>query len=583
MSLCSALKPMRNFVLLLLAFLAACQQTTPTDDETAPAATQVLLANGTISELPEVDAHRQALEQARLSEQIVLPLSGLQGAAARAQELARLHPFLQENLRSDDGNHLRAEVFSVFPLRQSDLSTQWARCRPEPCMRVEIYDYARNRTLIAVVDPELGEVLSWRAELSTQPELPEHLKQLATLIAIRSPEVSEALGGIKPEAEAALMASTKSALNGTRCERSKHLCVAPTFVQGNIAIWAIVDLTDLKLVGVQWTELGMRDPLPPTEQSLSDAALMAGYCERNTELKRAGWQLNYMLTASDGLRISEVRFNGIPVLNSAKLVDWHVSYSEREGFGYSDAVGCPNFSSAAVIPFAPPSVRPLQENGVAVGFELVQEFRSAGWPGPCNYSYRQSYQFFDNGSFRPTATSIGAGCGSDGTYRPVLRIEPAGDGWVFSAWDGKDFATIDNERWLAPEAAVASNGARFGMRNAQLNYQIIPGRGQFADGRHGDSEWFYLTARHADRDEGASDMLTIGPCCNSDFAQGPEKFIDSPPEALGGQAVLWYVPQLKNATEAGKENCWARSELQSGVYQVHAYPCTGGPLFALKP
>ena len=583
MSLCSALKPMRNLALLLCVFLAACQPQAPSDVETAPAATQTLLASGAVSDLPEVGAHRKALEQARLSDQVVLPLSGLVGVAARAQDLARLHAYLQKSLRRADGNNLRAEVFSVFALRQSDLSTQWPSCRPEPCMRVEIYDYSRNQTLIAVVDPELGEVLSWRAELSTQPELPEHLKELATRIAISSPEVSEALGGIKPEAKAALMASTKTALNGTRCERSRHLCVAPTFVQGNIAVWAIVDLTDLKLVGVQWTELGAHEPQPPTEQSLSDAALTARYCQRNSELQEAGWQLNYMLTASDGLRISEVRFNGVPVLTSAKLVDWHVSYSEREGFGYSDAVGCPTFSSAAVIPFAPPSAQPLHENGVAVGFELVQEFRSAGWPGPCNYSYRQSYQFYNNGSFRPTATSIGAGCGNDGTYRPVLRIEPAGSGWVFSGWNGKAFAPINSERWLAPDASVASNGARFGLRNSQLNYQIIPGRGQFADGRHGDSEWFYLTARHADRDEGASDMLTIGPCCNSDFAQGPEKFIDTPPEPLSGQAVLWYVPQLKNATEPGKENCWARSELQAGVLTVRAYPCTGGPLFALQP
>ena len=124
-------------------------------------------------------AHLGALEQARLSTQVVLPLSGLVGAAARAQDLARLHPYLERNLRGADGNNLRAEVFSVFALRHSDLSAQSPSCRPEPCMRVEIYD---------------------------------------------------------------------------------------------------------------------------------------------------------------------VRFNGIPVLTSAKLVEWHVSYSEREGFGYSDAVGCPNFA-----------------------------------------------------------------------------------------------------------------------------------------------------------------------------------------------------------------------------------------------
>ena len=37
-------------------------------------------------------------------------------------------------------------------------------------------------------------------------------------------------------------------------------------------------------------------------------------------------------------------------------MDWHVSYSKIDGFGYSDAVGCPEFSQAAVVAVSDPKV-----------------------------------------------------------------------------------------------------------------------------------------------------------------------------------------------------------------------------------
>jgi hypothetical protein len=291
-----------------------------------------------------------------------------------------------------------------------------------------------------------------------------------------------------------------------------------------------------------------------------------------------GWQLNYMLTASDGLQISQVNFQDKPLLESAKLVDWHVSYSEREGFGYSDAIGCPSFSSAAVLPFVAPSVTELRQAGQVVGFKLEQEFRSLGWPAACNYSYRQSFEFYADGSFRPTAASIGAGCGNDGTYRPVLRIAPAGAGWQLSTYSDAGFQAVSNERYFAPDDSVDSSGARFQLRNSAFNFQIEPGRGQFANGR-GDFAWAYVTKLVPERDEGASDLLTIGPCCNVDYHQGPEAFIDAQPEKLDGKLVFWYVPQLKNDTREGQEYCWARNVIAAGVVKTEAFPCVAGPMF----
>jgi hypothetical protein len=570
----------KRIVLTLCVYLYACTPVPQISDISTPSKTlQFQLATPTDAS-PDVLAYEKLLIDNTLP---ALALS-LTSEPAAAQALALAHPPLAAQLQID-GKKLRAEVMAITPLRVSDLTDDVAACKTNRCFRVEVFDFARNTTLIGTVDLTLQKMLSWRADPGHQPEIPERLKTLAIQLAIQSAEVKEALGGVAPHFSDAQMAGTKSALNGTRCERSQHLCVAPTFVQGNIAIWAIVDLTDFQLVGVQWTDVGDRIDAKislPTEQSLSDAAIMARYCEKNTALERMGWKLDYMLTASDGLRISNVSFHGKPLLDSAKLVDWHVSYSEREGFGYSDAVGCPSFSSAAVLPFRAPSVSEIKtdtvKNSSVAGFKLEQEFRSLGWPGACNYSYRQSFEFYADGSFRPTAASIGAGCGNDGTYRPVLRIEPYGTDWRFAAHNLDRFERIPQERYFAANGAVDASGARFRLRNPNFNFQIEPGRGQFALGR-GDYEWAFVTAKRAGRDEGSSDLLTLGPCCNTDFHQGPEAFIDATPENLDLGLVFWYVPQLKNDTREGAEYCWARNQIVHGVVQAQAFPCVAGPMF----
>ena len=568
-----------NFKRILIASTVICLYAC-TPSPPAPNASQVQpqsqLAAPAIA-LPEVLVYQKLLLDNPLP---ALPLE-LSGEAAAAQTLALAHAPLAAQLQMQ-GNKLRAEVMAVYPLRITDVRPDIESCRLNRCYRVEVYDFARNTTLVGTVDLTVRRILNWRADAGRQAEVPMRLKNLAINLAISSNEVREALGGIAPKFSDAQMASTKSALNNTRCERSKHLCVAPTFVQGNIAIWAIVDLTDFKLVGVQWTNVGERaeaaQTAPPTEQSLSDAAITANFCEKNTVLERLGWKLDYLLTASDGLQISDVSFQGKPLLSSAKLVDWHVSYSERDGFGYSDAVGCPSFSSAAVLPFTAPSVTEIIENGKTTGVKLEQEFRSLGWPGACNYSYRQSFEFYADGRFRPTAGSIGAGCGNDGMYRPVMRIEPDGKNWAFETHNQDRFEPVLLERYFDANGATDATGARFRLKNSAFEFQIEPGRGQFALGR-GDNEWVYVTTNKPGRDEGSSDLLTIGPCCNKDFRQGPEIFLDAQPEALNGSLVFWYVPQLKNDDRPGQEYCWARNQIVDGVIKAQAFPCIGGPMF----
>lgn len=479
----------------------------------------------------------------------------------------------------------RNEVFGVYPSRESDLTDTKGSHQLADCYRVEMYNYALNNTSVAIVDITKQTVLNSFYIKETQPDIPAFMTELAKKIAIESPEVIEALG-YKPEEKNALMAGTKTSLNRSRCERSRHLCVAPTFVKGDKALWAIVDLTDHRLVGVRWTNVGNSGPAAPmiTERKLQDDKLTSCFCEVEQKLSKNGWDMNYMLTSSDGLRISEVSFNNKPVIQNAKLVDWHVSYSGTDGFGYSDAVGCPYFSQAAVIAFEPPKILQIKDNdGSFTGFALEQVFRSEQWPTPCNYNYRQRFEFYNDGRFRVSAASIGRGCGNEGTYRPVFRIAFAGEQNNFAEWNGNEWINWQNEKWQLQSASTrfTTEGYQYKLSNANgSGFYLQPGNGNFNDGGRGDNAYVYVTQNNPAVEEGEADLVTIGPCCNTDYQQGPEKFIGNNPDNIQNKKiVVWYVAQLKNDDSKGREYCWAESVLENGVYVTKSYPCFAGPMF----
>ncbi|MEP7317477.1 MAG: hypothetical protein ABI921_02010, partial [Panacibacter sp.] len=346
----------------------------------------------------------------------------------------------------------------------------------------------------------------------------------------------------------------------------------------------IVDLTELNLTGLRWTNLG-RDSIPTemvTERKLQNEYITNCFCLQENKIDSAGWTLKYSLTSSDGLRISDVSYKGTPVLSSAKLVDWHVSYSNTDGFGYSDAVGCPEFSQSAVLAIEPPTISDLIIDNKKAGIVLEQKFYSEGWPHPCNYNYLQRYEFFDDGRFRISCGSLGRGCGNDGTYRPVFRIAFADDNNSFFENKNNNWQQWKKEQWEKFDFAKSpDNGDPYKITDTKGNgYYMITSTGQFGDGGRGDNPYIYVTKNHIDKDEGESDLITIGPCCNTDYHQGPEKFIEPIPEAIDKAGlVVWYVAQLKNDDTPGKEYCWAKAQLVNGVYKVTAYPCMAGPMF----
>ncbi len=576
----------------------------PTDIPTAPTAQSVIVSRverptvepGVLAvrtppvdlavSLPLLATH---LAEVRAAMELPIPVlllsSGLDIEQQQAQKIALADPgFVAETRDPESGAPLRSEIFGIYPLRPSDITAESAACAKAACYRVELYNYAYNLSVIAIVDLQQEVVLAVNRLLETQPDIPPHLTAIAQEIAAKAPEVAAALG-VEPAMVDATMANIKTALNASRCERSHHLCVAPTFMQGERALWAIVDLTEGTVVGVRWTELGTvgGEVTAPTEKQLQDEVVTREFCEKSNSLVRDGWALDYILTSSDGLRISDVTFDGQAVIASAKLVDWHVSYSLKEGFGYSDAIGCPIFSQAAVVAFNGPEVEPILDGEQPVGFALTQQYKSEFWPAPCNYYYSQRYEFYADGRFRVAAANHGRGCGDNGTYRPVMRIVPAGS-YQFANWDDTGWQPWPEEAWMAPFEATNAEEGQFRLLAADgTGYLIEPGRGQFGDGGRGDNPFVYVTRHHIPgdgADEGDGDLITIGPCCNNDYQQGPEKFIDSPPESLDdGDLVLWYVAQMENDDTAGEEYCWADAVLQDGVYVPVDYPCVAGPMF----
>ncbi|HRQ37160.1 MAG TPA: hypothetical protein PLD25_04500 [Chloroflexota bacterium] len=569
--------------MVLFFLLVACQAApdpTPTRQNllAAPMNPAALAA-----QIPALATRRADVAAALQANPPVLTLAGLQGEAAQAQTLALQHAeFLAYAIDSTTGQPVRTEIMAVRPSLPSDQPAA-AVCTPDHCYRVELYNYALNTTTVALVDTAAGQVISVSHLDNAQPEIPPALADLAVQIARQSPEVVAALGGVEGTA---VMPNVKTALNGTLCERSQHLCVAPTFLLGEQALWAIVDLTDERLVGIRWTDLGLSGtPAAVTERSLQNEIVYESYCKQSQTLTQGDWTMEFILTGSDGLKLSNVSYQGQPVLHSATLVDWHVSYSRQDGFGYNDAIGCPIFSAATVLAFNGPSVEEIVENGTAVGFALVQDFRSPDWPTPCNYRYEQRYEFYADGRFRVLAANHGRGCGDDGTYRPVLRLDVAGssDGTAdtFAAWDGQNWQPWAGEGWQVVNEATptTSDGYPFQLTGTDgRGFTIQPIRSE-----RGDPAYLYLTRTGPDYDEGKTDLPSLGSCCNTDYQQGPEQFITPSEPAAAQDLVLWFVPELQNDATPGQEYCWADSVIENGVPVARSWPCYAGLFFTPVP
>lgn len=541
-----------------------------------------------ITKVPELAYYHKKLMESLQNDPPVLLLDESEirdEKQKKAQQLALNNSdFIRDVYHFETKEPTRNEIMNVREALPSDIPKN-IKCEKENCYRVSMYNYFWNSTTVALVDVKRDRILNVKHIIDGQAELNKRLTDIAINIAINSPEVIEALG-INPKEKEATMSNVKTAMNGTKCERSKHLCVAPTFLNhiNKRALWAIVDLTDWKLVGIAWTELGDYGPIPKTtEMEIQNEFVMEHFCEQNNDTTFGNWNVNYRLTSSDGLEVFDVKYKNKTVIRSSKIVDWHVSYLYKEGMGYSDATGCPMFSSSAVVAFNGPYVENiLDKNGKKTGYALVQDFRSPIWPAPCNYRYQSRFEFYDNGRFRITGVNHGRGCNTDGVYKPVFRMDiVASEGSQnFATWDGNKWNEWKEEKWVDQKnAKYTKKGYWMRLTSEQGNgYYIEPGNGQFEHNR-GDSAFLYVSVWHPDIDEGDTDMVTMGTCCSYDYKQGPEKYIEPSEKLAGKHLIIWYVPRMHNDNSPNNEYCWATTVVENGKMKIKTWPGIVGPMF----
>jgi hypothetical protein len=301
-------------------------------------------------------------------------------------------------------------------------------------------------------------------------------------------------------------------------------------------------------------------------------------CPAPGSVERDGWTLDYEVTGTDGLQVTNADYLGRSIFSSAKLVEWHTDYGTS---GYVLVTGCGGTGSGfPILNYGETQVLGLVDTqSQVIGFEVVQDFRMSSWGNNCNYRLDQRLQFFRDGRFRVVSGAYGKGCGTNGIYRPVVRLNIALSGENSDSilqWSGTEWNAQPVEGWWLQSDAMSPGTYQWLVSDPSgTAYFIAPGAGQFADGGRGDNAYLYVSQHQVS--EGDSDLGVIGTCCNDDHQQGPEQFLNSQSIAAA-DLVLWYVPQMQ--TDASLEDgnglyCWT---LQ-GEPNPDTYPCFSGPLF----
>jgi len=562
-------------------------------------------------QIPQVQQYMFDLTEMIKQGQAVLPLQSneLNSDTQKVQALLlRDADFLKDTKQGE--KLLHNDMMRILPAIVSALDEKTAkRCQTHRCYQAEKYNFVTNTTTRAIVDADAMQVLSVERYYGMQPDISLRLTHIAQAIALHAPEVKKELG-FTPRKKDITMANVRGTMKESPCDNTEHLCVAPTFTdhQKAQALWAVVDLTEMRLAAAKWAGLGKTTtPACISERSLQNRYIMKNFCQKDSYLEKNSWRITYRLTGSDGLEVRDVTFQGMPVVRSAKIVDWHVSYQQKGGgeinsseevyiegrrvefvkdengdflFGYNDAMGCPLFSTSVVLAFNGPQVRELRSGD---GFMLTQDFRNPKWPMACNYRYENRFEFYDDGSFRVVGVNKGRGCGDNAIYRPVMRIDMAlGEqehfysyekGWKL--WEREDSEKVLRQAQKSIEETNKYPYKIISSSDSSRGYYIEPNHGQFGNQSRGDNATLFVTKFKPQ--EGDKDLLTLGSCCDlSD--DGVERYLKEPESITGSHIVLWYVPRIRNDAREGHEYCWADTVVGGdGNLDIKVWPCTVGP------
>lgn len=524
----------------------------------------------------------------------------LSDEAARAQTLALESRQLRRVSMSE-----RSEVFHVLTLSRFR-PNQRELCADVACYQVDIYDYTNRSTTTLIVDTTNERVLdSWQVA-NSHPVYSNAAGERAKELLLTSDKLAAALGRSVHRNEIALMQGEHA--NVDACD-GLDMCLTAVFVVDSGMVWATVNMQRDEVAAIWWTERPL-DGADAAKRAWEDAPQVAPTvdCGDTFSHSESGWEVNYEVTNSDGLYAYDIRFNDEVVVESVKLVEWHVDYTVQNNnaspSGFVDFVTCNPFApSGKILAFEDPYVQPITATDGTTGFEIVQDFRQTFWGFTCRYRYDQRYQFFSDGRFRTVAGGYGRGCGnqqlSEALYRAVMRIDfPAGaNGEQFEYWNGDGWTEQTTEAWFGDNKQTPwdghnadHNGYAFRVHSGSRGYYIEPGVGQFGDGGTGDRAWVYVSKYAAS--EGAADLGAFGStfayCCNDSYEQGPELFLNN--ETISGEDnVIWYATDQATVTEYGANPpppeepradapyCWTSRD--SSNNPTTEYPCFAGPMF----
>ena len=481
-----------------------------------------------------------------------------------AQDLALSEPRVQDLTVGRN-----SEVFEIKRVGM-DFPAGSAACAQADCRQVEIYLWAENATVVAIVNITSREVLDIFYQPDTRPALTFALMERAATLVHNAPEVAKILG-YQPALDEIF--PMQGDMLDTSCNGT-HICASATFPLGKRILWVTVDLTENRVVGTGWTTV--QDNPVVTPRAIVDT------CPQPGTVNLGGWTVSYETTSSDGFRVYNVSYQGIQVATSIKLLEWHVRYSDT--FGFNDFAGC-GIGTNKIPPYGETTVVDLLEEGKVVGFDLVQDFRMSNWGGNCNYRYEQHFQFYFDGRFRVVQAAYGRGCGTQAQYRPVVRMDLAINGDPndnFDYWDGSQWIHLATEDYRVPYVetnhgphSMTPEGYAWRVYDAGgTGYYIEMDVGQFGDGGEGDAPFIFATLHKPE--QGDTDMPTIGTCCMSNHEQGPHAYVGG--ESIEDQnIVLWYVPQGFTDGKPAEQDgdgyyCYT-------VTTSETYPCFMGPMF----
>lgn len=149
-------------------------------------------------------------------------------------------------------------------------------------------------------------------------------------------------------------------------------------------------------------------------------------------IQRDGWTIFWQVSQSDGIALSNVTFNGTPVLEDARLPGILVTYVGSSCFFYDELLDY--------------ETRPQQifiEDSPFGGFRVRADYDVPG------YLYQQIWEFLPDGTFLGLLEIGGGGCFAPHTYQARWRYDfSLGGNNTISAYDGSSWNSVGQESEL---------------------------------------------------------------------------------------------------------------------------------------